>query len=125
LPVRGAELKTLVRAFIVGTFVTWIGFDVWLSQNSGPTESMVLAEWGRVSMFFPFLIGFLCGHWFAPLKKPWPSGWMLGIPIFLALIVWDVITYNTVGVTDVWYRYPGLWCAIGIPAGSLLWGQRR
>ena len=112
-------MKTLVKWFIAGTFIVWIGFDVYLTQNGGPTESQVLREIGMRYTFFPFLIGFLSGHWFVTVKKPWASGWMYALPIILGLIAWDVFAPS-----DTWLRYPGIWLCLGIPSGALLWGQK-
>ncbi len=113
-------MASLVKWFIAGTFAVWIAFDVWLAMHGGPTESAVLRDIGMRYTFLPFLMGFLCGHWFWPRKKLFLSGWMWAIPIFVGLLAWDIFWPS-----DTWLRFPALWLAIGFPSGSFLWGQNR
>lgn len=113
-------MKSLVKWFIAGNFVVWILFDVWLAVNGGPTESMVLREIGLRYTFFPFLLGFIAGHWWWPREKPWANGWMWALPFLAALIAWDIFWPS-----DHWTRFPAIWAAIGFPTGSFLWGQSK
>lgn len=117
----------LVSAFIVGTFVIWILFDIWLGANSGPTESQVLREWGKRTIFFPWLIGFLSGHWFFGMKEPYFTAWIYGIGLWGALIAWDIYWWKVRKSEPYfpWYRYPGVWFLVGLPSGMILWGQRN
>lgn len=113
-------MESLVKWFIAATFVIWIAFDVWLGTHGGPTESMVLRDIGLKYTSFPFLMGFLCGHWFWPRQKQFLTGWMWALPILLGLLAWDIFWPS-----DSWIRFPAIWLALGFPAGSFLWGQRR
>lgn len=116
-------MKLLVRSFIILTFVIWIAFDVWLTQHGGPTESQVLTEWAKMSTFLPFLVGFLGGHWFFTVKRPWKQGWMWALPIMIALVLFDV-AWGIWGIGYPWFRWPGFYLGLGVPAGALLWGQQ-
>lgn len=119
--------KNLVAGIILGTFVLWIAADIWLGPNGGPTESQLLAHWGRVSAFFPFLIGFLMGHWFYGRRNVNYSAWGYGLGLWVLLGLWDCYWwgFSTHEVLYPWFRWSGIWVTAGIPAGSYLWGQRN
>lgn len=116
--------RPLVAAFIALTFLIWIGFDVWLVVNGGPTESMVILDMGMRSTLLPFVVGVLAGHWFVPHEKTWENGWVWLLVIFGGLALWDV-TWAMSGLGTTWYRYPGVWLSLGVPSGALLFGQRE
>lgn len=116
------NLRYLTDSLIVATFTVWIWWDVYLAKNGGPTESMIVRDWGKVSTFFPHLMGFLIGHWFFPRQSQWQSGWMWGLCFWGVLIAWDVAWNLWVG-TYPWYRYEGFWVLVGIVSGTLFWCQ--
>jgi len=113
-------MRNLVKWFIGGTFVVWIGFDVWLTQNGGPTESQVLRDLSYQFNILPFVVGFLLSHWFMPKRNIWKSGWMMAVPIMVLIGVLDFIYGSR---SDLWFRYPGIWACLGVPAGYFLWPQ--
>lgn len=115
-------MTTITKWLIAGTFIVWILWDVVLAKNNSPTESMVITQFARTHTILPYLIGFICGHWFWTRKTTWKSGWMWALPVFLGLIVWDYF-WNKSGGEVVWFRHPVLWLPIGIVSGSYLWGQ--
>lgn len=115
-------LNTWTKILIGGTFVVWIAWDVYVALNGAATESMILRDGAKRWNILPFIVGFLGAHWFLPKKKPSISGWMWALPIMTGLFVTDFIFFFG-GYGNPWWRYPGLWFALGIPAGFYLWPQ--
>lgn len=106
---------------IIGTIVGWIAWDAYVGATGATTESQTLRDWGQKFVSLPFSLGFLIGHWFWNRTTTF-SAWVYAFPILAALLAWD-ITWNLMGKGGEWYRYPGAWALIGIPVGTLLWGQ--
>lgn len=120
------KFKAITVSIILGTFVVWIGWDIILAQNGEATESMILSDWAAVSVFFPNLIGFLCGHWFFRRRNLWLSGWMWALPVWGALIASDLMCFFFADKTTTlyhWTRFPLWYLLVGIVMGSYLWGQ--
>lgn len=117
------KLNWITYGVIVGTFLGWIGWDVYLAMHGAATESMILARWASHTIFLPHLIGFLCGHWFFPRSHLWTSGWMWALPIWALLGVWDVVYAYHPTYWQQLARFPLWWVLIGIATGSYLWGQ--
>jgi hypothetical protein len=116
------SLRFLTNSLIGATMALWIWWDVFLAMNGGPTESMIMRDWGKVSTFWPHLWGFLIGHWFFPRQSQWKSGWMWGLAFWGVLLAWDILWAQFVG-TRPWYRYEGFWVLVGILSGMYFWGQ--
>lgn len=109
--------------FVVGTGIIWLAYDVYVVKVGKSTESQVIRDWGQRWTYFPFVGGFLCGHWWFNDLCVGPSGWMFALPMIVALAIWDIAVHVKGLPTKVWYRYPGLWIGLGIPVGAFLWGQ--
>lgn len=113
---------TLTHWVLIATIVALIAYDAIVATIGQPTESQILRDWGQKRVALPFTAGFLAAHWFMNRNSQWPSGWMLALPIILALVGWDV-WWNHKDRPRVWYRWPGLWLLAGLPVGCFLWGQ--
>lgn len=112
-------MNLLGKLTIIFTFVLWIVVDILLTQQHAPTLSAEITQYAKTHTILPYLIGFICGHWFITAKRPWVFGWMWSIPIFVGLIVWDLFASSVV----VWYRHPTIWFPIGVVLGYFLWSQ--
>lgn len=113
---------TAVQWVIISAFIMFLGLTVVAAKNKQTTLSNTLQDWGTKYNWFAFLWGALIGHWFFP-EAPgriavWP--WLL-IPMGL-LGVGDYINLKHYPF-PLWTRYPGIWVALGIPAGAWLWGS--
>ncbi len=117
-----SKFRLISKIIIAGTFVVWIVWDVVLTQNNEWTLSKELTTFAKAHTVFPYLIGFICGHWFLSSKTPWKSGWMWAIPTFLGLILWDYL-HVKLELTENIFRFPGLMLLFGLLAGATLWGQ--
>ena len=55
-------------AFIAGTFVIWIAFDVWIGLKKGSQEtiSVVSLNFAKKYPIFPFIVGVIMGHLYWP-----------------------------------------------------------
>lgn len=123
-------MKTFVRVFIVSTFVLWLVVDIVLALVGAPTESMIITEWAKATIALPFFVGFICGHWFIPLKNPWREGWPWALVILGLLIISDVMwnffegamREEMRGALSI-ARFPAWWFLIGAPLGAILWAQ--
>ena len=120
---NGPNFDLLVGGFIVGTFVVWILFDLWLTKNGAVTESRWIADSSHKSTFWTFMVGFLTGHWFLYQDHISASGWVYGLGIWVVLVAWDVWWNLKKKSERVWYRSPWVWFPSGAIAGSFLWGQ--
>jgi len=118
-----SAMKIATRAIILGTIAFWIAWDVIAAKYAGETESMIILSWAQQSIVLPHFLGFLCGHWFMPRTNLWRSGWMLVLPVWVLLAVWDVLYHFYPSHWQVIARYPVFWVLIGIACGSYLWGQ--
>lgn len=117
-------IRVLVYTFIGLTFFIWLLLDAWLGPAGGPTESQVLAFWGRHATAFAFLMGSLMGHWFFGRKSANYSSWFWPFIGILILTGWDVYFLRTYGYVEPATRWSGLWVLLGIPAGSIFWPQQ-
>lgn len=102
-----------------------IGWDVVVGAVGAKTESQIIAETSRNWNIIALAFGILIGHW------AWQSKvvlgytlWRYGLIIPGAVLAFDLLCYFKVLSPPSWLRYPGLWTMVGIPTGSLLWGQR-
>lgn len=118
-----ATEMTVTGWVIVGTIVLLLGYDAIVGLIKQPTESQVLRDWGWRWNTLPFCAGFLLGHWFFPRVAVSFTAWGYAIPILLILLVWDIAWWQIKGDERAWYRWPGWYALLGIPAGVFLWGQ--
>jgi peptidoglycan/LPS O-acetylase OafA/YrhL len=116
--------KFLIAFLIIGTVFIWLVVDAWVGSNGGPTESQVIAYWGRHLTFWSFLIGALCGHWFFGRRSADYALWFWPFIAIGLLLAWDIWFIRTHGWIEVGYRSPWICFAVGLPAGSLFWPQR-
>lgn len=115
----------ITKLVVALTAVLLIAYDVvcgpWFNN---PTESMVLRDWSKDWTILPFIAGFLLSHWFLPLKSINSSAWGFALPIFAVLFIIDLIIHFGYPGQVFWWRYPFIYCILGIVAGGLLWPQR-
>lgn len=115
-------MNTLTVCIIIGTFIAWIAWDVYVSKHGGSTESQILQSWSIHSTWFPFLIGMLIGHWFIGQRVIIESAWMLGLIAWFPLIGWDIY-WAAANKPRVWYRWAPIYVVLGAVMGALVWGQ--
>lgn len=113
----------ITEAVVIAVIVILLAYDVVALKIGQPTESMVLRDWGWEFSALPFTAGFLTGHWFFPRQTFFVSGWMYALPILVALIIFDLVWKYKAQSRKSWFRYPGMYFLLGIPAGMYLWGQ--
>jgi len=53
---------------IIATGLIWLLWDVVAYFGDFPTLSREITNFSYYSPLAPFVIGFLCGHWFFPVK---------------------------------------------------------
>jgi len=100
-------------------------YDVLLSVKHESTESQVITTYAWRYSSIPFILGILIGHWLFTHESQWNMNvWPLAAVAMGAVIAWDISKLNK-STDHSWTRYPGLWFAIGIPVGALLWSQRH
>ena len=56
---------TTTGVIIILTVLVWIGWDVYVFvSKKDKTFSTVITRWSYYTPAIPFLLGFICGHWF-------------------------------------------------------------
>jgi hypothetical protein len=55
---------SVVAIVIIAVFFGLVAYDVYLYAKKKPTLSDVIHQWGWYKPWIPFIVGFLCGHWF-------------------------------------------------------------
>ncbi len=113
---------TITHWVLISIILGMLLYDVLAVAKYWPTLSQVLRDWGRSYSALPFTAAFLLGHWFLNHNDIWKSGWMFALPILIGLCVWDYF-WNQKERAWVWYRYPGIYIALGIAGGYFLWPQ--
>lgn len=116
----------LVSWFIIGTFITWLVFDAWLGPHGGPTESQVLQYWAKRYTAVAWLIGALLGHWCFGTKIAHYTLWPFGFSVLFGLVGWDVNWHHAARAEFYpWFRWPVIWCFVGLLCGMYFWPQRN
>jgi hypothetical protein len=108
---------------IIATIVLLLVYDGIVGLLKQPTESQVLREWGWKFNTLPFCAGFLLGHWFFPRVSVSFTAWGYAIPLLVGLLAWDIAWGHYASNRRAWFRWPGWYALLGIPAGVFLWGQ--
>lgn len=112
---------TLTALVIVIPIVLWFVYTAIAKPVFGQktiSQAMRDASWKFNSA--PFSVGVMAGHWFFPIRNPAHHAVGDVLPVILLVLVWDIAWAGQRG----WFRYPGIWFALGVPAGALLWSQR-
>ena len=60
----GIDELTGAGIAIIIAFFGLIAYDFYLYFAKKKTISIQIYEWSKISIGVPFLIGFICGHWF-------------------------------------------------------------
>lgn len=55
---------TVSAKIISITAIAWLLWDVYAYIKSKKTISHYMVKWSRYSPAIPFIVGFICGHWF-------------------------------------------------------------
>ena len=116
----GETLSTVLGLIIVGIL---IGVDVWLAVDKlpGNTWSELLREFSQHTLFVPWSLGVLMGHWFHPIDDleavaGGASIWILigatVVLVALGLVLRFVAKYTP----PAWP-----WVLGGLVAGTLFW----
>lgn len=108
---------------MLGLVVVVIAWDVFLGATHQDTESQIIAETARSWAILPFLLGALIGHWLVNRRDVNYALWPWALASAGLVLAFDLVT-NLVPVHVGWLHYPGIWAAVGIPAGSFLWPQK-
>lgn len=106
---------------IITTIVALLGYSAYAATHGKVTISQQLRDWALNWTCLPFCAGILATHWMMPLEKPLGFGWMVLLPVILALLAWDIM-WGLKPRERVLYRYPGVWLVFGGVFG-LLWAQ--
>ena len=113
----------ITKALIISVIIILIAWDIFAYSLGNSTESTVLRDWSWDWTLLPFVAGFLLTHWFFPRSKTSKTGWMYAIPIFIVLLSFDLIWHKYGIDPRPWFRYPGVYAFLGLPAGYFLWPQ--
>lgn len=115
---------TITELLIGAVFLILLVWTAVASRFKQKTVSMAMRDiaWGWSTWAFVF--GVLVGHWFLPILNPRHHAVGNVLPLILAVMLFDLYWRHKQGVRRVWFRYPGIWFALGVPAGALLWSQR-
>jgi hypothetical protein len=119
---QGLKLATI--GVLVGTATALIVWDVIVAANHGPTESQVITDVAWRYSVLPYVLGILIGHWLFTHSDPWRCDlWPAMAASVAVVLTWDLLIKK--GDEHSLARYPGVWFAVGVPVGALLWGQRH
>lgn len=55
---------TLAGVTLIITAILWLVLDVYMYVKDKKTLSVQVYEWSKMTITIPFLLGFICGHWF-------------------------------------------------------------
>ena len=122
--------RPITKWLLVITAVVWAAYDFlpFLNPARGDTISEVIAEYGLHLFSLPFAFGILMGHFFFLRDGALPKPRVL-IPVMLAVIGLDVLTYFTHGDLSMMLRHAQTYTPIsfiaGIPVGTLFWPQQK
>lgn len=114
-------VRNMTIGIMAGAALALILWDVYAGKHH-ETESKILAEGARTANSLPFACGVLVGHWFFNRADVDYHMWPYALVALVLVAVWDVLA-NTVLTPPAWSRNAGLWFAIGVPVGSIFWGQ--
>ncbi len=109
---------------LIGTAITWIGWDVILGATHSPTESMWIAGWVRQANSLALFLGALVGHWALQNPRPHYRWWPIALGLLFLVVAWDVLCGTGVFSPPGWTRYPGWWLLAGLPVGHWFWPQK-
>lgn len=115
---------TATHWVILGSFFVWILYTANAHKLGQKTISSTLRNMSWDFSSFAFVWGMLMTHWFAP-KRTLPTdywGWMVGAPLILGLLVWDLYRLHHNSPKD-WYRWPFFYVVAGMPIGYFFWPQ--
>ena len=116
---------TLTAVVIVVPVVLWLVYTAIAKAVFGQktiSQAMRDAAWSFNSA--PFAVGIVCGHWFAPLKHPEFHAVGNVMPLLAVMLAADFYLLIKKERSRSWTRYPLLWFALGVLAGTFLWSQR-
>src|SRR5262245_44696520 len=116
----GQTLATVLGLIIAGALII---IDIWLvlDRLPGNTWSELLRELSRDTLFIPWSLGVLIGHWFHPVDDLQPvaggaSIWLLiGLTVIL-VVVGLILRFAAKFTPPAWP-----WALAGMVAGAALW----
>ena len=113
----------ITQGILIGVVILLVVYDAIVGKIHQPSESTLIRQYGWQYNTIPFILGYCIGHWFFPRQHQLvPLAWGNGLPIILLLVIFDWYWNKYQHGTQTWFRYPGWYILLGIPAGSLLWG---
>lgn len=122
---------TITEGVILVTVVFLLVYTATAAQIKqraiSPTIRDLAWRWNAASVF----LGIMIGHWLFPGSHAISHQVGSVIPVLVVTLAVDLYWARFVMVDSewkagngrLWWRYPGLWAAVGIAAGSFLWGQ--
>jgi hypothetical protein len=116
----GQTFATVIGLIVAGIL---IAIDVWLATDRlpGNTWSELLRELSRDTLFVPWSLGVLMGHWFHPVDDLQPlaggaSIWMLIGGTVVLVAVGLILRFALKYTPPAWP-----WALGGLVAGAALW----
>lgn len=58
------QMPTLTGWFIIATAILWLAFEIYVIAAKKETISSAMYRFAKQNPSFPFIIGYLFGHWF-------------------------------------------------------------
>jgi hypothetical protein len=116
----GQTLATVIGLIIVAVLII---IDIWLATDRlpGNTWSELLRESSRHTLFIPWSLGVLMGHWFHPVDDFRAIAGGASIWILIALTAVLIVVGLVLGFAAKYTPPAWPWALGGLVAGALLW----
>lgn len=115
---------TTTEAIILACFLVllvWTGIAFKFKQK---TVSQTMRDLAWKYNVTSFTFGILIGHWYFPVLHPTHHAVGNVLPFMATVFAGDLLWMKFQASRRAWWRYPGIWFVLGVPAGFLLWSQR-